>query len=280
MNDRALKIDEIGYWSEIKLAILEEYAKPYNQIIHAHRLKTIYIDAFAGAGYHRSKETGELIAGSPRRALSVEPPFDKLHFIDVNKARIAELKNLAAGRPNVKVHPGDCNRILLREIYPTIHYKNFERALCILDPYGLHLDWQVIERAGQSKVFEIFLNFPVMDMNMNVFWANPDRVSTAHQKRMTRFWGDESWKEAAYEPVQGLFGPMQEKSSIDTIVEAFRERLKTVAGFKYVPLPMPMRNSKSAIVYFLFFAAQQPISEDIVNDIFRSYREYGAALNG
>ena len=43
-----LKIDEIGYWSEVKLAILDEYAKPYNQILHKNGLKTIYIDGFAG----------------------------------------------------------------------------------------------------------------------------------------------------------------------------------------------------------------------------------------
>jgi hypothetical protein len=44
-----LKIDEVGYWTEIKLHILDEYAKPYNQILHAKRFKTFYIDGFAGA---------------------------------------------------------------------------------------------------------------------------------------------------------------------------------------------------------------------------------------
>lgn len=52
-----LKFDEIGYWSEVKLAILEEYAKPYNQIIHAQatKLQSIYVDGFAGAGHHYAK---------------------------------------------------------------------------------------------------------------------------------------------------------------------------------------------------------------------------------
>src|SRR5271165_5677846 len=101
-----LKIDEIGYWSEVKLAILEEYAKPYNQILRSQspRLHPIYIDGFAGAGHHTAKGSDRIIEGSPTRALSVDPPFDHLHFVDIDSARVAELKRLAAGRLNVSVH--------------------------------------------------------------------------------------------------------------------------------------------------------------------------------
>jgi three-Cys-motif partner protein len=56
-------------------------------------------------------------------------------------------------------------------------------------------------------------------------------------------------------------------------VEAFRQRLKTKAGFKYVPQPIPMRNSKNAAIYYLFFAAQKPVASDIVEDIFDRYRD-------
>jgi three-Cys-motif partner protein len=275
-----LKIDEIGYWSEIKLSILEKYAKPYNQILNRNRLKTIYIDAFAGAGHHLAKGTMRVIQGSPLRALTVEPPFDQLHLIDIDSARVQELKRIAGNRTNVLVHLGDCNKVLLQDVFPTISFGNYQRALCILDPYGLHLDWKVIKAAGDSGVIEIFLNFPVMDMNMNVFWANPDVVSKESQMRMTRFWGDESWREAAYQSVPGLFGEMREKSSIDHVVASFQERLKKVAGFKHVPRPMPMRNSKGAIVYFLFFAAINPTAGKIVKEIFESYETRGAVSNG
>ncbi len=275
-----LKIDEIGYWSEIKLAILDEYAKPYNQILHKNGFKTVYIDGFAGAGHHRAKGSDRVIEGSPQRALNVQPPFDYLHFVDIDIDRVHALKKLADGKANVNVHHGDCNQVLLGEIFPKIKYSNYERSLCILDPYGLDLDWQVIKSAGDSKAIEIFLNFPVMDMNRNVFWANPDRVPTDSLNRMTRFWGDESWRQVAYESMQGLFGEMQEKSSIDRVVKEFQERLKKAAGFKYVPKPIPMRNTKGAVVYFLFFAAQQPTADKIVKDIFAKYAHRGEAPNG
>ena len=65
---------------------------------------------------------------------------------------------------------------------------------------------------------------------------------------MTAVWGDESWRNAAYREEPDLFGTHLEKTDNDTIAEAFRERLRKVAGFKYVPAPIPMRNSNGATV--------------------------------
>jgi len=39
--------------------------------------------------------------------------------------------------------------------------------------------------------------------------------------------------------------------------------------------PLPMRNSKGAIVYYLFFASQKPVAEKIIKHIFEQYRERG-----
>jgi hypothetical protein len=63
----------------------------------------------------------------------------------------------------------------------------------------------------------------------------------------------------AYSTSGNLFG-FPEKQPNEVIAEAFRERLQKVAGFKYVPEPVPMKNSRSAILYYLFFAAQKEFS--------------------
>jgi hypothetical protein len=39
--------DEIGYWSEIKLEIVRNYASAYSKILTAKKLSHIYVDAFA-----------------------------------------------------------------------------------------------------------------------------------------------------------------------------------------------------------------------------------------
>jgi hypothetical protein len=49
-------------------------------------------------------------------------------------------------------------------------------------------------------------------------------------------------------------------------------RLKSVAGFEFVPEPLPMRNSTNAVVYYLFFASHQPVASKIVQDIVKKYK--------
>jgi three-Cys-motif partner protein len=152
--------------------------------------------------------------------------------------------------------------------------QQIHRALCLLDPYALHLDWSVILLAGQSKAVDLFLNFPVMDMNRNAIWRSPDKAPQEGIARMNRFWGDESWREAAYaESDQGnFFGRELVKQDNDAIVKAFQKRLKDVAGFEFVPEPLPMRNSNKAVVYYLFFASQKPVAKKIITDIFKKYQ--------
>ncbi len=73
----SFKFDRVGYWSEIKLDIIKEYAATYSKILTAQRSPAfhhIYIDAFAGAGIHLARRTGEFIPGSPLNALNVYPP--------------------------------------------------------------------------------------------------------------------------------------------------------------------------------------------------------------
>ena len=73
-----------------------------------------------------------------------------------------------------------------------------------------------------------------------------------------------------------LFGREREKVTNDEIAEAFRRRLRDVAGFAYVPRPIPMRNSIGAVVYYLYFASHKGVAHDIVDAIFRKYQGLGA----
>src|SRR5690348_9339141 len=109
-----LKLDEVGYWSEIKLDIIRDYAAAYSRILAGQsrpRLCHVYIDAFAGAGVHLSKATGEEVAGSPVIAAQTQPPFREYHFIDLDGHKAANLRKLFADRSEIHVHQGDCNDV-------------------------------------------------------------------------------------------------------------------------------------------------------------------------
>jgi len=123
------------------------------------------------------------------------------------------------------------------------------------------------------KTIEVFLNFPIMDMNRNVLWTNAASVSAEDISRMNSFWGDDSWRSGLYQSQGRLFGgedPIKAGGN-EQVVEAFRSRLRDVAGFREVPEPIAMRNSRNAVVYYLFFASQNATGARIARDILRAY---------
>ena len=115
----------------------------------------------------------------------------------------------------------------------------------------------------------------IMDANRNVLWGIPDGVKPDQIARMNAFWGDDSWRDAAYESRQGLFGDMIEKTANDAIIQAYRKRLQEKAGFKYVPNPIPMKNKRRASIYYLFFASNKETGNRISRAIFKKYEAKG-----
>lgn len=277
-----MKLDEIGIWSEIKLDIIREYASAFTTIMRKQGWCKgyAYIDAFAGAGLHISRRTGEFVPGSPLNALEIKNPFTEYRFIDIDKAKAEALEVLTREQSNIKVYAEDCNEALVKKIFPSLQRKSKKRALCILDPYGLHLYWETIVEAAKLRTTEIFLNFPLMDMNRNVLHkdllsADPDQI-----ERMNRFCGSEEWQEILYEEDKqmSLFGDKYRIKVVDGNIKLgdwFRvERLEKVAGFTFVPKPVLMRNSKGGPLFFLFFASHNETGKKIVSAIFNKYRKY------
>ena len=224
---------------------------------------------------HISRTTGEYIPGSPLNALNIDPPFNEYHFIDLDGKRANSLRDFTKNNDSVKIYEGDCNEILLKDVFPRAQWNDYRRALCLLDPYGLHLKWTVLQAAGEMKSIEIFLNFPIMDMNMNVLKRDMNKVDSKQASRMDAFWGNQTWHEAAYKTTPGLFCDIEEKETNEALVQAFQKRLREVAGFKFVPNPIPMRNSKGATVYYLLFASQNKTGGKIVSEIFSKYKNRG-----
>ncbi|MBF0538468.1 MAG: three-Cys-motif partner protein TcmP [Nitrospirae bacterium] len=275
-----MELDHIGIWSEIKLDIIKKYASAYVTIMkEQHWCRGfVYIDAFAGAGKHIRKRTGEMVSGSPLNALEVKPPFTEYHFIDLDKERASVWKDIEKENPSVHAYCGDCNEILVNDIFPTLPYKSHKRALCLLDPYGLHLKWKTIKFAAELKTIDIFINVSTMDINRNILRKELSNVKPDDIERMNAFWGSEDWKSLMYIKQKTLFGDTQETRIKDyqVLADNFCKRLKQ-AGFDYVAKPLLMRNTQgnNAPLYHLCFASQNAAAKNIAKDIFnRSTKNY------
>jgi three-Cys-motif partner protein len=283
MTSSDLEFDEIGAWTAVKLDIVRAYATQYSKILAAQESVRhhAYVDAFAGAGQHVDRLTKDWIPGSPLNALNVEPPFSSLHLIDLDGSRIENLRLLVGSRSDVHLYQGDANQVLLEQVFPQLLWKDRRRALCLIDPYGMQCQWKVLETAGRMRSIDVFLHFPVGAINRNVLWTQPrdtsDPMSARMIARMNAVWGDDSWRSLAYEEEQTLFGPQDRKRrGNEAIAKGFQKRLREVAGFAYVPKPIPMRNSTGAELYYLFFASPNKTGNRIADHILRKYERMGS----
>jgi len=269
-----MNLDEIGPWSEIKLDILRDYAASYSRILKSNGFHHGYIDAFSGPGLHVRKAGGEEVLGSPLVALGVEPPFDEYHFIDLDGEMVDFLRGQVGDRLDVTFYKADSNQVMLESVLPRFAYAKRTRALCVLDPYALTLDWRVVCAAGSSQAVEVFINFPVMQMNRNCKKEEISEILPGELNAMDRFWGDRSWHSAMFRPSAqtSLFGDEEmDKTENRDLVNAYCKRLKEVAGFGFVAEPLGMRNSMNAVVYYLIFAGPNKTGWRIVQDIYRKY---------
>jgi three-Cys-motif partner protein len=274
--------EAIGLWTEIKLQIIREYAAAYTTILKEQSWCRgyAYIDAFAGVGEFVAKEDQErLIPGSPMNALNVPNKFTEYHFIDIEKSKIDRLRELTADRPEKKsihFYVGDANQVLCKKIVPKFPYSSFKRALCILDPYGVDIEWATIASLAPIKTMDVFINFPLMDINRNAALKKLETADPQQCSRLTKIWGDESWKQLAYVEQGGLFNAsvlIKKIRGNETLKLGFRERLKKRAGFSCVPDPILMTNTVGGPLYFLFFASQKRVAQNIAQYIFENYRE-------
>ena len=169
-----------GGWTEQKLRILDDYLAAYCKIFqvnpHAKHFDTIYVDAFAGTGLigqrkkpvdrmelfaeFAERETLEFLKGSASRAL--QHPFARYVFIEKSASGIAALEKLRAESPDknrILIQKGDANKRLGNLVNSTDWKKC--RAVVFLDPYGMQVDWETIEKLGKTKAIDLWLLFPL-----------------------------------------------------------------------------------------------------------------------
>ena len=273
---RLPRLEEVGPWSKRKLTLLSKYLDVYTKILsNQDWCRGIhYIDAFAGAGQHLDRETQELLDGSPRRALEVEPHFDRLVFIEIRPEKAAALRELQREYPDrrIDVCEGDCNE-LLPAIFDSL--SRWDRAFLLLDPYNLGVHWKTIERAaaaGDGKAVEILINFSLLHANRTVGLSRRELVKTEMADTMTTAFGNSDWVDCMFESVPTLFGFSQEKvdRATERLANGFKDRLAEV--YEHISEPKIMRSNQRSPLYALILASHVGIAPNIIQTI-KEYAE-------
>lgn len=265
-----------GEHTRRKLDVVAKYLAAYVTVMKKQEFRLFYVDGFAGSGASTSKAeaeksqdptlfpTAEVLDGSPTRALSVEPPFDHYIFIEKSDENVRSLSGLREKFPNradsIEIAPGDANDRLC-EFCDRIDNERFHRAVVFLDPFGLSVRWQTVERLAATQKVDLWYLVPVDGMSRQI---KDDGTFLPGASKIDEIWGSTAWHTKAVRPAdnsEDLFGGVDERlekiAKAKQFSEMFREHLQDVfaggVASAYLPLGRGRRHDFS-----LMFACANP----------------------
>jgi three-Cys-motif partner protein len=272
-----------GEWTADKLDRLRKYLEAYTIIFSrnpkAQMLQTTYVDAFAGTGYRKrdASETGQtplfpeleepeaqdFLKGSPRIALELANPFHKYLFIERDPDRAKELEKLKQDFPAkadaISIVQGDANTELRKWVSATDWKQN--RAVVFLDPFGMQVEWSLIETLGRTQAVDLWLLFP-LGVAVNRLLPRGKQPPKGWARALDRMLGTQDWRGAFYRTgtQPSLFGDKEvqaRQATIEAVGRFFVERLKTIFS-RVADRPHPLYNSRNVPIFMLCFAAGNP----------------------
>jgi three-Cys-motif partner protein len=264
-----------GDWTQDKLARLKGYLEAYMVIFRRHPyLLPVYVDAFAGTGRISPKTPGPqsedidpdataLLKGSARIALEVEPPFHRYIFVEQSARKSRELESLRteyvtrAGR--IQIETADATTFLTDWCSATDWSKT--RAVVFLDPFGMQIEWSLLERLAETEAIDLWLLVP-LGMGVNRMTPKDSLPPPEWADKLTRFFGTNEWRNEFYRPrlQPDLFGessPVEKNVNFQGLADYFVNRLKEVFP-GVADNPLTQRNSRSSPMFLLCFATANP----------------------
>lgn len=272
MGDRVQSFG--GEHTRRKLDVVAKYLAAYVTVMKKQDFRLVYVDGFAGSGASLPKgevqvpldptlfPSADFVEGSPVRALTVDPPFDQYLFIDKNNQNVQSLSRLRSDfqNRNIDVVHGDTNDRLVEFCNRLIH-ERLDRAVVFLDPFGLSVRWDTIEKIASTKKVDLWYLVPVDGMSRQI---KDDGSFLPGAAKIDELWGSTAWRTKAVRQADvsnDLFGGVDERlekiAKAKQFSEMFRDHLRDAfaggVATSYLPLGRGRRHDFS-----LMFACANP----------------------
>ena len=262
-----------GAWSHKKLDCVSSYLAAYQIALKKKNFNLVYIDAFCGDGSQKIRDADEetllgearkFMRGSAQRAVELDIPFYRYHFIDKSKQSLSQLEErLTALKPELvdrmRWHPGDVNVELPRIIRSLDTRRN--RAVVFADPFGMQVDWETIEAVATCPIIDFWYLVPT-GLAINRMAMRSGKIPKPWSDRLDRFLGEKEWQERWYRRTQepDLFGDaveiVEKVADINIIEDDFQARLGK--AFPYVAKNRMQLKNQGRVLFTLMFACSNP----------------------
>lgn len=286
-----------GAWTEEKLNAFEKYVNAYLTIMNKYRgqydWKLIYFDGFAGSGFRNEDTTSEdnqlmidLIdehqitteeltpyKGAAERVLNiVQDGFDFYYFIDkdiVSSSQLQEKLTPYQKNKRLEFRHSDANTEVSK-LADAMRKNSKLKALVLLDPFGMQVDWSSIEKLKGTST-DLWILIPT---GVIVNRLLDRKCKLTHIEKLTSFFGkDETFlKNYFYNTRQEntLFGETEvvEKvqEPIRMIANLYIQQMKTI--FKYVTEePLVLYNTRNTPIFHFACASNNESAVKIAHEI-------------
>jgi three-Cys-motif partner protein len=282
-----------GIWTEQKLEAFEKYVKAYLTIMNNNRDKfgweLIYFDAFAGSGSRKPEQKDENIAelfditeeekavyrGAAERVVNIDlRGFNYYYFIESNESSKLELEQIlnpirVKKNLDLRFRFGDANEFL-KKLAETMKSDTKFCSLAMIDPFGMEVDWESIEKFKGTKT-DLWILIPSGVIINRLLYQSG---KLPHIDKLVSFFGlsESEIKEFFYkkQTSKGLFDDEDEVQKVSKpfkkIAEVYIKQLKNI--FDYVtPKPLVLLNSRNVPIYHFAFASNNKTASKIANDI-------------
>jgi len=284
-----------GKWTEQKLEAFEKYVNAYLAIMNKFRdtynWKLIYFDAFAGSGSRacvpEQQEAANLFSeltideaeatlykSAAERVLKItQKGFDYYYFIDcdqgTNDALKEKITDLKPKGSKMVFRAGDANEQISELAKALKKNKNF-KALALLDPFGMQVDWDSLQLLKDTGV-DLWILVPTGVIVNRLLGKNGELM---YIEKLVSFFGMEEAeiRNHFYKTTteQDLFGEntivKKVNQPIKRIAGLYIERLRTI--FKEVTeKPFEMKNSQNTPIFHFIFASNNQTAKKIASQI-------------
>lgn len=275
-------------YTKQKLQTVERYLKPYATALTG-KFKLLYVDACAGSGASIPKsatnseakdaqqaldgfgrpvvDSDQIVIGSALRALSVNPPFYRYLFNDLDRKNVQSLTEAIDGefahlKSRIVTTNLDANE-MLRQMAASYDWRE-TRAVVFLDPFGLQIKFETLEILARTRAIDLWYLVPVFAMYRQV--SGDGEINPDGGPRVDAALGTTAWRNSAVkiEPVsRDLFEAERFKTKRAMDIVAFetfaKERLASAFSGRVLDKTLPL--GKNGVHYFsLMFAWANPSS--------------------
>ena len=215
--------------------------------------------------------------GSPLMALTTRFPFDNLFFVEMGTTEYGALVARVGAsdrHESVKHYNEDCNSAVDTIVE---HIKQIDETfirgawpclnLAFLDPEGLEVEWQTVEKLASLKRMDLIINFSTSGITRNA----GQLVEREEDTIIDRFFGTRDWRSVYKQAYSGGNSVVRRE-----LIDFYLSRLKDMGYVQTRRQKNPekeFKNQRNIQIYTMIFASKHDLGIKFWNSAVQEVRQ-------